>query len=86
MRTSVDHTVWFTLEEGEGATVPAGDRRYARVDGITVHLYGDGRVQVHAGGMLCRKDGTDDKRRGRTITSVTLPDEAEWVERAKALV
>lgn len=92
MRTVVDHSVMFLLDDDEGDVVSVGSSEpisppaYARLGGVTVHLHGDGRTRVSAGGIRCRKNGEPDKRMGKTITSVVLPDEDAWVEKARTIV
>lgn len=79
--THVDHTVTFLLAS-PGDVLPMTDRGWARLTGITVHLYEDRPARVYAGGQRCRKDGERDKRMGNVIVSVELPDPEVWIARA----
>lgn len=81
----VDHTVTFHLGEAEQFVVPrrGATRGFVRTDWITVHFLTNGRSQVSAGGLICRKDGTFSEHWGRHGISVDLPDNAPWIERAQ---
>jgi hypothetical protein len=77
--------VMFLLAPSERFVVPRRfTRGYALVDGITVNFMSNGQVRVWSGAIVCKKDGTFSERWGRTNVTVDLPDEAPWVERARA--
>lgn len=81
----VEHTVSFILGDDERFVVSRRgvSRGYALAYGITVNFLSRGQIRVHASGTVCNKDGTFGLRRGRICESITLPDEAAWIERAK---
>lgn len=83
-KVSVDHTIYFHLAKAERFVVPRRHTKgYVSVGYITVNLHSDQRVWVHAHGSVCKKDGTPSLVTSMN-ESVDLPDEAVWVERARA--
>ena len=83
-RVFVTHEVSFHLADADRFVVPRRHARgYVSVGYITVHLNPDQRVWITASGSVCKKDGTPSAVTSMN-ESIDLPDEAYWVERAKA--
>lgn len=83
-RVFVSHEVSFHLAPAERFVVPRRQSRgYVSVGYITVHLNPDQRVWITASGSVCKKDGTPSAVTSMN-ESIDLPDEAYWVERARA--
>lgn len=79
----VEHEVMFMLVDADRFVVRRRHARgYVSVGYITVHLHHDQRVHITASGSICKKDGSPSAVT-RMNESVDLPDEAQWVERAR---
>jgi hypothetical protein len=85
-RVWVEHTVTFSLHDNPGDVVRTTGGDWARLTGVTVHLYNDREPRIWAGGRRCRKDGNPDRRMGNIGTSVELPDPDVWIERARQAI
>lgn len=82
-RVLVEHQVYFQLADEDRFVVPRRGRAgYVSVGYITVTLQHSGGTFVTASGSICKKDGSPSLVT-RMNESVTLPDEAAWVERAR---
>lgn len=87
MREHIEHTVMFFLDGDERPIVQGRGRgRYFRMDGVTVRLFQDRAATVWAGGIRCKKDGTDSTAWGRSSESLECPDPKVWISRAIDLV
>ena len=81
--SAIEHTVTFSFYDNPGDVVRTTGGDWARLTGVTVHLYDDREPRIWAGGRRCRKDGEPDRRMGNISTSVELPDPDVWIDRAR---
>lgn len=82
----VEHTITFMLGDDERFVLPRRHAKgYVSVGYVTVSLHHDGRAHITASGSICRKDGSPSAVTSMN-ESVDLPDEAQWVERARTLI